>query len=226
MRTRERGFTLIELMVAIAILALMMLVGWGVTNQMSKAKKKYGAEQDRWREARLAMSRMTRDFSMAYLGGNEDRTREVTRTFFIGEPESDIDTVRFSTFVHTPLYADANESDQTVVSYAAEPDLVDRRKTNLVRHESRRLSGDKQEQTKGATEILFSDVAKLELGYWDVRTKEWRDTWSSAGSDVNANRLPDRVRIKISFLDENGKEITLTTQARVYLQETISFVTN
>lgn len=226
MKRRGGGFTLLEIMVAISILALMMVVGWGVSNQITKAKKKYGAQQDRWREARLALSRMTRDFSMAYLSGNEDRSRDTTRTFFFGEEEGAIDTARFSTFVHTPLYADANESDQTTVTYSSEPDRENRSKTNLVRRETRRLTADKAEQAKGATEVLFSDVNKLELAYWDMRTREWRDAWSTSGADTNANKLPDRVRIKLTFLDENGKEITLTTQARIYLQEVISFYAN
>jgi general secretion pathway protein J len=222
---RQRGFTLVELMVAIAILALMMVVGWGVSNSVSKSNKKYGAQQDRWREARLAMARMTRDLGMVYLSGNEDRTRETTRTFFYGESEGTVDTAQFSTFAHTPLYADANESDQTIVAYSAEPDLVDRKKTNLVRRETRRLQQEKPDQIPGATEILFTDITKLELAYWDFRMKEWRDSWSTSGSDANANKPPDRVRIKLTFM-ENGKEVTLTTQARVYLQEVISFYAN
>jgi len=223
---RQKGFTLIEVMVAIAILALMMVVGWSVSNSITKAKKQYGAQQDRWREARLALSRMSRDFEMAYLSGNEDRTRDTTRTFFSGEAEGGIDKAQFSTFAHTPLYADANESDQTIVSYSAEPDLVDRKKTNLVRRETRRLTGEKPDQIPGATEVLFTDVSKLDLAYYDFKTKEWRDTWSTAGSDTNANRLPDRVRIKLTFVDTNGQEITVTTQARIYLQEVISFYAN
>jgi N6-adenosine-specific RNA methylase IME4 len=113
-----------------------------------------------------------------------------------------------------------------VVTYSSEPDQQDRSKTNLLRRETRRLSAEKADQTEGATDILFGDLAKLELAYWDVRTREWRDAWSTSGADANANKLPDRVRIKLIFLDENGKEVVLTTEARIYLQEVISFYAN
>src|SRR5262249_1749928 len=55
---RTRGFTLIEVMVAVAILCLMMIIAWGSVVQTMNANKHFGAIQDRYREARNALGRM------------------------------------------------------------------------------------------------------------------------------------------------------------------------
>ena len=224
-RRAQGGFTLIEVLIAISILVLMMVIAWGTATQTMRAKKHFGAQQDRYREARAAMSRMVSDLEMAYLSSNEDRMMNETRTFFLGESSSDIDTLRFSTFSHQRLYADANESDQTVVLYYSAPDRDDHSKTNLMRRENRRMGNEKPESLPGDADVLFSGVSKLKFFYFDVRNNEWKDEWKTT-SPEHQNKMPDRVKIQLSFLDDDGKEITLSTQAKVHLAEMLQFITN
>jgi len=222
---RERGFTLIEVMIAVAILCLMMAIAWGTVVKTMSANKHFGAVEDRYREARNALARIAADLSMAYISGNEDQTQQERRTFFVADANAgEVGSLRFSAFAHTRLYSDANESDQAVVAYFAAPDPVDRRVTDLMRRESRRMSwqGERWDAVPGETDILFSGVTKLKLGYFDVKTNEWKDGWTSL-ADTTMNRMPTRVRIALSFIDDSGKEITLTTQAEIMLQEMLQF---
>jgi len=227
-RRRAGGFTLVELMVAIAVLAVMMVFAWGSITQSIRAKKVFGAVQDRYREARNALTRIVHDVEMAYISGNEDRTQVETRTFFIGEASGDVQSLRFSAFVHTPLYADANESDQTVVAYFGAADRDNRGPENVIRRENRRMAnqGERWDSAPGESEVLFTDVKKLKFTYWDVRASEWKDSWSTQGVEGAAGRVPDRVKVALTFLDENGKEITLSAEARIYLQEALVFFAN
>lgn len=227
-RSRDKGFTLVELMVAIAVLAVMMLFAWGSISQAVRAKRVYTAVQDRYREARNALARIVHDLEMAYLSGNEDRTQLETRTFFVGEASGDVQSVRFSAMTHTPLYADANESDQTVISYYGASDRDNRGTENVIRRENKRMSnqGERWDSAPGESDILFSDVKKLKLTYFDVRANEWKDSWTTQGVEGSAGRVPDRVKVMLTFLDENGKEITLSAEARVYLQEALNFYAN
>jgi general secretion pathway protein J len=214
-------------MIAVTILVLMMAIGWGTVVQTMRANKHFGGVQDRFREARAALGRMAADLSMAYISGNEDRTMQEPRTFFVGEASGDVASVRFSAFAHTRLYADANESDQTIIAYFGASDPVNRSQNNLMRRESRRMPNQERwDAAPGATDIIFSGVTRLRISYFDVRDKEWKESWSTQGVEGSANRMPDRVRISLTFLDEEGKEITLTTQARVYLQEMLQFYAN
>ncbi len=227
-RNRAGGFTLVELMVAIAVLAVMMVFAWGSISQSVRAKIVFGAVQDRYREARNALTRIVHDLEMAYLSGNEDRTQIETRTFFVGEASGDVQNVRFSAFAHTPLYSDANESDQTVIAYYGASDRDNRGQENVIRRESRRMAnqGERWDTAPGEADVLFTNVKKLKLTYFDVRANEWKDSWTTQGVEGSAGRVPDRVKVALTFLDESGKEITLTAQARIYLQEALNFYAN
>jgi type II secretory pathway component PulJ len=219
-----------EVMIAIAILVSMMLITYAAVSTSINARAKYGKMEERHREARMAMSRIVRDLEMAYLSGNEDRTQQDTRTFFIGEASGDVQAVRFSAFSHTRLYADSNEGDQTIISYYGAPDLVDRRKIDLMRRESRRLLGptgtEKWDQLPGEVEPILTGITKLKLAYWDPLNQEWKESWSTQSADQGGLKMPDRVRVQLTYLDENGKEFTLTSQARIYLQEVLQFYAN
>lgn len=225
-KAAQAGFTLIELMVAITIVAMMMTIAWGTTQQTIRAKKHYEKVQERYREVRVAMNKIVRDLSMAYISTNEDQTLMDRRTFFISEPTGDVDSVRFTTFAHQRLYQDANETDQTIVAYYSGPDPDERRQTNLYRRESRRLANEKWDTIPGEADILFAGIEKFELEFWDVQDQEWEDSWNTVSADGKANKVPDRVKIRLTFLDERGKEVTFTTQSRIHLQETIQFFTN
>jgi hypothetical protein len=190
------------------------------------AKKHFGAVQDRFREARAAMARMVADLEMAYISSNEDRNHSDPRTFFVGESSGDIHGLRFSTLAHQTLYADANESDQTVIVYYSAPDRDQRNAVNLLRRETRRTGNEKPDSLPGESDVLFSNLTKLHFAYFDVKNNEWKDSWSTQGADGSAGRLPDRVRIALSFVDDEGKELTLTTQAKVNLGEMLQFITN
>lgn len=225
-RRAQGGFTLIEVMIAIAVMTLMMVVAWGSVVQTMNAKKQFEAQQDRFREARSALQRMTLDLEMAYLSANEDRTLPDTRTFFNGSDSGSINSLKFSSFAHQRLYADANEADSTVISYYEGSDRSHSAQKNLLRRETRRLSNEKPESIPGEADVLFSNVIKLHLSYFDVRDNEWKETWNTQGVEGSANRLPDRVRISLTFPDEVGKEVTLTTQAKIHLNEVVQSFAN
>jgi general secretion pathway protein J len=224
---REGGFTLIEVMIAVGVLCLMMAIAWGTVVQTMRANQHFGAVEDRYREARNALGRMVTDIESAYISQNEDTTQQERRTFFIGDNTGEVNSLRFSAFAHTRLYADANESDQTIVAYLSGPDPVNRGQTDVLRRETRRMpstqQGEKWDSIAGSTDVLFAGVSKLKIAYFDSRDASWKESWSTLGVEGSANRMPDRVRISLSFVDEDGKEITLTTQAKVYLQEMLNF---
>ena len=117
MRRGQAGLTLIEVMIASAIMVIMMGLAWRTISNTSDTKRTFEKYESRNHELRMAMSRVVADFEAAYLSRNEDQSQSHPRTMFVAKTGSKVPDVRFSTLGHRVLWADANESEQTVVEY-------------------------------------------------------------------------------------------------------------
>ena len=216
----SRGFTLMEIMIALAITALM-----GGMIAMSfqtgfRAKETIEKDADQYRMLRSAMDRMVREISAAYVSDRYDTTRYRDQndrpTNFIGEK----DHLLFTSLAHERLYTDAKESDQMVVEYSVKTGVDEdaRDRQDLVRRENPLVQGP---MDRGGTEaVLYEGVRKVEFAYWDSANKEWTDEWDTRRLEQKS-LLPTRVRITLFALDENGKEQRYTTQARIMLNTEI-----
>jgi general secretion pathway protein J len=218
----QRGFTLIEVMVSVGIIAMVAAMIWGSFSQTTKLKKKVEAIQDRTSQVRMAVSRMAREFAMAYISDHEDPTISDKRTFFDGRTRGPTDEVTFSYMGHVRLYKDAAESDTALVQYFVASDPDDRRKSNLMRRETRRLQAVDPSQIPGETFVLCEDVVRFKLSYYDRQKKEWRDEWSTKSAD-GQQYLPWRIKITLIVRDERGVEVPYVTETHTMLAERIGW---
>ncbi len=219
---RRRGFTLIETMVAVGIIAMVTTLVWSSFKDTFRAKNQVEAQSGRYRTVRIALERLARDLSMAYLSQNEDTSQPERRTLFVGKRKFDIDEVRFSFLGHQRLYQDANEADTAQVAYYGVRDREFSGRINLMRRETRRLQYLKIEDNAGETDIICDDVLRLKLDFWDSRDKQWRDEWVTNSADGQPDRLPSRVRITLTVRDERGQEVPFQTEARIPMQEPLN----
>jgi len=224
--SRARAFTLIEVLVATAILAMVVTLCWSSFNGTFKTKRAVEDQSARYRTVRLALDRLSRDLSMAYLSQNEDTGQPERRTLFVGKRHFDVDEARFSFYGHQRLYQDANECDTAQVEYYGMRDREISGRTNLMRRESRRLQYQKIEDQAGETDIVCDDVVRLKLDYWDSRDKVWREEWVTNTADGQPDRLPSRVRITLTVHDERGKEVPFQTETRIAMQEPLNLKAN
>lgn len=221
-RRRTRGFTLIEVMVAVSILAIVTTLTWASFKQTFSTKSAIEAQAGRYRTVRLALERMARELSMIYISQDEDTSQPERRTRLVGKHHNDLDEVTFSYFGHQRLYQDANEADTALVGYYAARDRDDSRKTNLMRRETRRLSYYKLDDQPGEADIVCDDVVRLKLDFWDLRDKQWRDEWVTTSADGQPDRLPSKIRITLTVRDERGKEVPFQTETRLALSEPLN----
>jgi general secretion pathway protein J len=219
---RAGGFTLIEIMVAVAILAIVTTLTWGSFRQTFSTKAQVEAQAGRYRTVRLALDRMARELAMAYVSQDEDTLQPERRTRMVGKRHSDVDELMFSYFGHQRLYQDANECDTALVAYYGARDRDNSRKTNLMRRETRRLSNYKVDDQPGAADIVCDDVIRLQIDYWDQRDKKWREEWLTTTADGQPDRLPSKVRITLTVRDERGKEVPFQTETRVAMSEPLA----
>ena len=91
MRRASSGFTMIELMLALAIFALITTIMFGSFAQTASSKRVIQSEQERTHAVRVALMRMSREIEMAYLSDNENTAIANRRTLFVGSARVDVD---------------------------------------------------------------------------------------------------------------------------------------
>lgn len=224
MRRPQAGLTLIEVMIASAVMVIMMALAWRTIGNTSDTKRTFERYEERNHELRMAMHRLVADFEAAYLSRNEDTSASHPRTMFIAKSGSRLPEIRFSTLGHRVLWADANESEQTVISYLARNNPERSGQVDWVRREQRRPSNEPFEDLPAEYDVLLSDVERVTLELWNWKDLEWQDTWDTTQADGQKGWLPTRVRITVTAKDPAGKDYKLVTQARILMQEPLNFV--
>lgn len=207
-----KGFTLAEVMVALAITAVIGGSVWGSFSQGFRARDLVETEAETYRELRTGSTRIVHEISMAFLSNNYDTTRfrdNTNRpTFFSGQN----DRLSFSMLGHQRLARDAKESDQSAVFYKVDRDPDQKGVTSLLRCEKPVLDDDPEHCARWET--LITDVKKVEFKYWDNKRKDWVNEWDTRRNE-HPDQLPDRVKLILHGKDEIGKEQQYVTQARI-----------
>jgi len=222
-RRRQRGMTIIETMIALAILSMMMVAVWASFGGTTRGITATEDLQVRYAMIRNAMSTMAREMSMAYLSFNRPMGETRHFTLFDGRDSGDSDSVTFSSFAHLRIRKDANESDQSVIQYFLTRDPKDSSRVHLYRRETPRLTGDEAVQLENyyPAYVLCEDVKAFDVKYWDVRKLEWVPEWRTTQKDFHPDRLPERVKITMTIRDHTGTDVKYVTQTQLFLQESI-----
>ena len=221
-RRQSAGFTLIEVMLALAILTFITTIMWGAFSQSVTSKRNIEAAQDRMHTVRVALLRMAREIEMAYLSESENTSLAEPRTRFLGSPNADVDQLIFSSFAHQRLRSGLAEADTTVISYYGERDPEDRRILNVMRRETKRLQAEDPKLIPGEAYILCPDVSKLKFSFYDHKKKEWQREWNTLGA-TGMQYVPTHVRITLTVIDERGQEVSFSTDARLQMTEKVGY---
>ena len=221
-RRTDSGFTLIEVLLALAIFAFVTTIMLGSFTQTARSKRAIQSAQERTHTVRVALTRMTREIEMAYLSSSENMGLTNRRTLLIGSTRADVDQLMFSTFAHQRLRAGAAESDTSVVSYFGERDPDDRRVLNLMRRETRRLQAEDPNLLVGESYVLCPDVARVKISYYDHKRKEWTTDWNTLNAS-GQQYLPTHIRVVLTVFDERGQEVSYTTDARIQMTEKVGY---
>lgn len=218
-RTTGNGFTLIEVLVAVSLLAVIMTLVWTTTSQSLRARERIEARSEVYHEARVTLAKIQRDFSMAFLvllpedlGKKGDHV--AMKTAFHGQDSGKEDSVYFDSMDHLRLFRSSRESETCEVGYKVEKNSEDSHLFQLMRRESPWVD---EHPDEGGDWIVLSDhLTGLNLEYYDATKKEWTGEWNSE-SDIQKNRLPRAVRITITLPDpdQEGEDLTFQTVALV-----------
>ncbi len=214
----KRGFTLLEALISLSIMALMGALIWSSFGPTFELKETVEAQADRDQEIRMAMNRMSREISMAFLSNDYDKGRyRQMLTVFDGEHNAgDRDTLTFSSLSHERLYENALESDQSTIQYRVVEDPKVPGQLNLVRRE--KLVFDDEPSKGGVEDVLCENVQGLVFRYWDPVKLEWVEDWNTLDVD-RANTMPFLVKISLLIGESGTIPETFTTQTPLFLPQ-------
>jgi general secretion pathway protein J len=213
---RRSGMTLVEVLVALGILGIVGSLVYGGFVQTFKNKARVEQDLDRYHVIRLALERMSRELSMAFVSAhiNPNTMLQVKNTAFVGTERR----VDFTSFSHQRLLRDANESDQNELGYFLARHPTRSGVSVLARREQHRI--DQDPLSGGKVMILVEDVERLELEYLDPMSSTWVRTWDTRQAALQGNRLPAQVKILLTVPHpvKKRERLTLGTRASLPLQ--------
>ena len=213
MRDR-RGFTLIEILVALGIVAVLVTLLYETFNAVLRSTQQADEESELDQMARISMGIMVNELKSAYWRASDNQAAS-TPFEFVGQDGlsglGSSDTLRFTALSHARVAEGMTDPIVSILEYETFPapetemaDLVHIEETNFLS-----LSDNSLERYE-----LAERVIGLNFRYFDG--KEWSDEWSAA----DRKKLPKAVEIQIFFKDYAGRERRFITQTDIPLGQT------
>ena len=211
----KRGFTLLEIILAVTVLALVGTMIYGGFSQTALNKARVEEDVEHSRIVHMALERMARELTMAFVSThvNPSPDLRVVETAFIGRDHGKDDRIDFTSFSHRRLYRNAPESDQNEISYFVTEHPDEPGVQVLARREQNRI--DENPQRGGKSQILVENVEEFNLEYFDPLLTDWVQTWDTEDVLAQPNRLPTQVRIRLTVEDPRRRGKTQTFGTRV-----------
>ncbi len=185
---QRRGFTLLEVLIAVAIVAVIALLGYRALAALSDAETRLAGEATRWRTLDLFFARLEGDMRQAVpRSARSGSTREAPWLGLIAAP------------------GDGNDSGDSALAFSRagpefdlEPGSAGQRLGYRLRNGNVEVlywtSYDRPQDAQPTSYALLGDVARFRLIYL-ARDNAWVDSWPVAG-DAD---LPRAVRVQLTL---------------------------
>lgn len=191
----RRGFSLVEVIVALSVLAIIGMLSFTTIATTLKARDYLEEDDAQNQSARVALSRIKRDLQLAWLTPNVQAVNTF-KTLFVAQ-DGNPDRLWFATLSHQRLHRDARECDETEITLWTEDDPNQRGALVLLRREAPRIDQDPEQG--GSPMPLAYGVKTFDITYLDPTTNEWKVDWDTTGADT-PNRLPRAARVVLELL--------------------------
>lgn len=223
-RHNARGFTLIEVLLAVAILATLIVAVMGVLTANLNMRHRSSEMSEVYQNTTMALRRMTSELNSAFyvsdLSEEMAENREIRyRSVFDGRR----DELSFTTMSYMQRYTDEAAGDQAEITYRLENrrDRNGKARQVLIRREQAPI--DARPERGGRLTVALENVKSLRFEYWDpdreVGGEAWVSQWDVKKDDEE--RLPSRVRITIEVEHplRPRESLTYSMQANIQLEK-------
>ena len=223
-RRARRGLTLLEILVAVGVLAMISTLVYGAFDQMSRIRKGVERTSDRFHQGSTALARMSREVQSAFLSLHRPLANpglQVSKTAFVGTDGGTRDRLDFTSFSHRRLGIGEHASDQNELSYFLSQD-PDSPAVDLARREATVI--DLEPQKGGVVQVLAEDVVSFDVRYFDPLIGDWTDSWDSTQPTGQFERLPQQVRLELVLTSEGGgAPYRFVTKVPIAMQAPLTF---
>lgn len=196
---RSAGFTLVEVLVALAVTSIVLGVVYGIVASISTAKKALDQDAAGFHQARVLFGRMSREIRSAYfVGGNSDTLfrggLDDNRNFFL----------ELTTTVTSPTLPLAAGISRVRYELRTDPDLAPTLLL-LVRQERALLPGGEAGEMESR---LTSGVHVFRMRFFDGDA--WQEEWDTA----QRGNLPQMIELYLE-IDVAGKLLPFLTTVAI-----------
>jgi general secretion pathway protein J len=189
----ENGFTLVEVLVALTVTALLLTAVYQTVSSATVARQKLAVENSRHHAARIIFERIGRELQSLHFVAGDERTG-----FSGGIGGGDMELLSYTSTASTPLAKEPGLPAR--ISYQLE--AMDRATTTyrLTRTETAALAiGD------GRAYKLADNLSEIEIRF--LGNGNWANRWDSA-SDQG---VPEAIALTLTLGPENDQDVFRTT---------------
>jgi general secretion pathway protein J len=209
----SRGFTLIEVLVATAILALIISIIYGAFAGSIKTMEISTEGGEVYRKARVVLYRMAQEISCAYLPAEQEGV-DAGSYAFVGEDrekEGLPEDALWFTSTALPLGGRCHGIKQIGFYLGVDPETD---KPVLMMREREATIADDRAPHGGKGVSLGEGIDGVDFTYYDSQGREWKQ-WDTT-MPLFAKHLPRRVKISLFFKDTHDEPLVLTTTALLF----------
>lgn len=192
MSAENKGFTLIEVLVAMMITAIVLTSIYGIFSGISSARERIESDGGAYHQARVLFARLGREIRSTYAGGGG--------IFIGGRDEDDRPFLEMTTTVSSPVGGTVTGLARVRYELRDDPEDIGGPDV-LMRRETSPLHIERGE---AAEYRLAGDILGLGFRFYDGR--EWRDEWNAG----NLNALPRMIEISL-VLAADDRELPFRT---------------
>jgi type II secretion system protein J len=211
LRTREPGFTLIEVLAVVALTSIVIGIALDFYIDLSNASTRASEHTREVRRATALLDRLARDFESAVLVTKPPEVDPLAHRWHF-QTESrhareGSDQLKFVTRNHTPPGDESHESDLSVISYGVRRSF-DGETLELMRWSSPRLPEDWDDRVPvdeaDGAQLMADGLTSFGVRFLSL-DGEWSDEWDST-QVLHSSDLPRAVEIQVALAEESDAE--------------------
>lgn len=214
----SRGFTLLEVLLALSIFSLIALATVRQITLIRNTKDQALAQMDLYNGARAALSIIRSDVGQAFHVLYDDLGEETKAAILQGQPvphtifDGRKASLVFTSLSHRVYYKGRRESEQTEISYFLQPKRG-AKTASLMKREAERIDSDLFQG--GQVYTILDNVTSLEFQFWDPTLGRWTDDWNSDSGNTR-DKFPHAIKVKLAILDpKTSRELKFETNIKV-----------